>query len=555
MPICWIATSAELSKRLETQSGRVALRLRNAVDWDFFRSSDENSLLTGLPHPIVGYYGAIADWVDVALMTELAAMRPQYSFVFIGENHAQDISRLQRLPNVRLLGEKNYRLIPSYLYSFDACLLPFLMNDLTRAVDPVKVYEYLAQGKPVIATPLAELEDHGDVLYLASGVEDFAEKLDRALTEDCASRRNARIAFAQENSWSERVHSLEAAITEVFPLVSILVVSYNCSEYLGPCIDSIQRNTSYPRYELIVVDNNSSDDSRDVLTSRAASYPQLRFVCLEDNRGFAGGNNVAAREAKGEYLVLLNADTIVTWGWVDRLMRPFRADPKAGMTAPVTNFSGNETKVNVHYRGLGEMEEFALECATRRFGQTTELGMAPLLCAMMPRRIWDEVGELDEGFGAGMFEDDDISLRIRKAGYGIMAVEDCFIHHFSITSFAKAARPPWRSIFSIRTARVLSGSGISNGRVIRPDPVSSQRVIWIVFHSRSFLLPPLLRSQVCDRWFSRSYCRTGFGPARPLINNRTERLPLLSSARTLFRERSFVMASCCSIPVMATRVC
>ena len=448
-----VATSAELSKRLETQSGRVALRIRNAADWDFFRSADENSLLTGLPRPIVGYYGAIADWVDVALMTELAAMRPQYSFVFIGENHAQDISRLQRLPNVRLLGEKNYRLIPSYLHGFDACLLPFMMNDLTRAVDPVKVYEYLSQGKPVIATPLAELQDHGDVLYLASTAAEFADQLDRALTEDCASLRNARIAFAQENSWSARVHSLDAAISEVFPLVSILVVSYNCGEYLGPCIDSILRNTSYPRYELIVVDNNSSDGSRDILASRAASYPQLRFLCLEKNLGFAAGNNVAAREARGDYLILLNADTIVTWGWVERLMRPFRANPETGMTAPVTNFSGNETKINVPYRGLGEMEEFALECATRHFGQTTDLGMVPLLCAMMPRRIWDEIGELDEGFGIGMFEDDDFSLRIRKAGYRLLAVDDCFIHHFGNGSFAKLPPAEALDIFNSNRTR------------------------------------------------------------------------------------------------------
>lgn len=430
------ATSAELHKRLEAETGRTALRLRNGVDYDFFRAAGENDLLAGVQHPIIGYYGAIADWVNLELMADVASMRPQYSFVIIGDVHRVDVSRLQELSNVRMLGEKHYRVIPAYLRHFDVCILPFVENQLTRAVDPVKVYEYLSQGKPVIATPIPEVRDHGELVYLAANSTDFAAQMDRALAES-ETMPIARMAYAESNSWRGRVECLTTAISSTFPLVSILVVSYNSREYLELFLDSVRSNTAYPHYELIIVDNNSTDGSQALLCQYEHRYPELRTLLLDRNLGFAGGNNVAAREAKGDYFVLVNADTVLTRGWLERLLRPLRADPKIGITAPVTNFSGNETRVNTQYRKLPEMEQFARERAAREFGRTLELEMAPLLCAAFPRHVWAVCGELDEKFGIGMFEDDDFCMRVKACGYRIVAVEDCFIHHFGNGSFGK----------------------------------------------------------------------------------------------------------------------
>lgn len=432
-----VATSAELHSRLETESGRSALRLRNGVDFEFFQTSKENLLLQSTAKPIVGYYGAIADWVDVELMTNLAEMRPRYSFVIIGEVHGIDVSRLAGLPNVQLLGEKHYHLIPSYLRNFDACLFPFMQSNLTKAVDPVKVYEYLSQGKPVIATPLPEVRDHGNLVYLAETVGEFASQLDRALVEPGGDAPARRIAYAELNSWRRRTDCLADAIADSYSLVSILAVSYNSREYLAPFLDSVRRNTAYPRYELIVVDNNSTDGSQDLLQAYETTFPQLHTILLNDNKGFAAGNNVAAAHAQGEFLVLLNVDTVVTWGWLSRLLRPLKSDAEIGMAAPATNFSGNETRIRSGYRTLSQMEQFARERASAEFHQTLELEMVPLLCAALPRRVWSAVGELDEGFGVGMFEDDDYCVRVRDAGYKIVAVEDCFIHHFGNGSFGK----------------------------------------------------------------------------------------------------------------------
>lgn len=433
------ATSAGLSKRWEAEARRPVLRLRNGADFDFFRAAESGGLLDGIPRPIVGYYGAVADWVDTGLLAELAAARPNYSFVIIGEVHGEDISALKALPNVHLLGEKHYRQIPSYLRDFDVCLFPFKVNELTRAVDPVKIYEYLSQGKPVVATPLPEVCEHGDLVYRATGSAEFAAAIDAALSENSSVLAEARIAYAQANSWRLRADRLRQAAAERCPLASILVVSYNSREFLEPLVESLRRNTSYLHYELLVVDNGSTDGSAELLRNLASRYPEMRVILQERNLGFAAANNLGVRNSRGDYLVFLNADTIVPWGWLDRLLRPFLWDESIGLTAPVTNFSGNETRIETTYSDLDSLEHFARERARSEFGKLFELSMAPLLCAAVPRRVWSRVGELDEKFGLGMFEDDDFCLRIRNAGYRIVAVEDCFIHHFGNGSFAKIA--------------------------------------------------------------------------------------------------------------------
>jgi GT2 family glycosyltransferase len=311
------------------------------------------------------------------------------------------------------------------------------MNKLTKAVDPVKVYEYLSQGKPVVSSPLPELEPMSGLLYFADTAEAFADQIDRALAEPREALERQRIEFARANTWTSRFAVLDEAIRARFPLVSILVVTYNTKEYLAPFFEALRRNTSYPSWEIVVVDNHSSDGSAEELRRLAGGDPRVKLDLLEGNLGFAGGNNHAARMAGGEYLLLLNPDTIVTAGWIERLLRALEKEPAAGVAAPVSNFSGNETKINTSYRTIDEMEDFAESLARKRRGQSIEIGVVPLFCGLLRRALWDETGGLDDGFEIGMFEDDDFSQRVRKAGHRIVTAEDCFIHHFGNGSFAK----------------------------------------------------------------------------------------------------------------------
>jgi len=447
-----IVTGAELERKYHAQ-GLNPVLARNGADYPFFAKAQPNDLLAGVPRPVVGYFGAIADWIDLDLVREVARIRPQYSFVLIGQVFGRDVSPLEALPNVRLLGNKPYADIPSYLHNFDACLIPFLLNQVTKATDPVKLYEYLSLGKPVVATDMAELSQCGDLLYIGKDAEDFAGKLDLALAEKDTDLVQRRIDFAKANTWTSRVQQIDRAAAQAFPLVSILILTHNSADFVRPCLDSILHNTLYPSYEVIVVDNASTDDTVELVREYVAADSRFRLFCLPQNLGFAGGNNHAAGQARGEHFIFLNIDTMVTAGWVGRLLRHVHRDPSIGMLCPVTNFAGNEAKINVTYSGWRDMERFARALAAARSGQRLELRVAPLYCALMPRAVWDQVGEMDTRYEIGMFEDDDLSLRVRQAGFEIFAAEDTFIHHFGQGSFSQLSSEAYNRIFEANRRR------------------------------------------------------------------------------------------------------
>ena len=443
-----LVVSAQQFYNRHASRGLKPLLVRNGADYDFFAAPRANDLLAEVKGPIIGYYGAIADWFDLDLLTEVAESRPQYTFVIIGQVHEVDISRFRELPNVQLLGEKNYREIPLYLSHFDVCLIPFKLNSLTQAVDPVKLYEYFSQAKPVVATNMGELPRDTDLIYIGKDVDDFAKKVDLAVaetgSEDGAIKRHRRLEYAQSNTWALRCRDIDRAVRESFPRVSILIVTYNCEEFIGPCLDSIFRNTSWPNYEIVVIDNCSTDQGAEIVERYAKASERIRFTRQQKNIGFAGGNNIAAQQATGDYLLLLNPDVLVPPGWMGRLVHHCEIDQGTGAVAAVTNFSGNETKISFSYANSSEMEKFAGDLSFEKANQSIEISVAPLYCVLVPRLVWDRVGGLDPGYQIGMFEDDDFSHLVKKAGYRVIAAEDCFVHHFGNGSFAKL--PPQDSL-------------------------------------------------------------------------------------------------------------
>ncbi len=386
----------------------------------------------------IGYYGAIAHWFDSALVSDAAKAHPEWEFELVGSTFQADLLDLEKLPNVALRGEKGYDTIPDFLSRWDVAIIPFKVMPLTQATNPVKVYEYLTAGKPVVATRLPELmlPPVSDWVRLASGPAEFVA----ALASAAGEARDPLLARARSNavrdeSWASRAEQLERVLQAHLPRVSVIVVCYGQLDLTKSCLRSLFDRTGYPNWQLVVVDNASPDGTASWLREVASHTDRLELVINEENVGFAAGVNCGVRRANGDFIVIMNNDVQVTPGWLQRLVRHLRNDQSLGLVGPVTNAIGNEAAIDIAYSSEGQMLAASRLYTSSHFRETFLVEKAAFFTVGVSKRTWDVVGELDEGYGLGYFEDDDYCLRVLAAGMKIAVAEDIFVHHQLSASF------------------------------------------------------------------------------------------------------------------------
>ncbi|MBC7324449.1 MAG: glycosyltransferase [Moorella sp. (in: Bacteria)] len=244
------AVSAELAEKYQLLYGRQISVLRNGVDVEHFgRTARRGSSggvrqdvgqggsragrqpaaeatveaaaeLRGIPQPLLMYAGSINSWLDVALLKELADLRPQYSLVLIGHYYAGTVdprqwAELLSRPNVYWLSSRPYAALPAYLQEAAALLLPRTTAEHSLKSDPLKLYEYLATGRPVVSTALPAVAEFRDYVYVGTTAPDFAGRIDLALREHSAEKARRQREAVRGHSWAARAQEVLRLIQNV----------------------------------------------------------------------------------------------------------------------------------------------------------------------------------------------------------------------------------------------------------------------------------------------------------------------------------------------------
>jgi glycosyltransferase involved in cell wall biosynthesis len=204
-----VVTAEPLREALQSRRSDLPIAMiRNGVDVERFqglaRSSPRPADVPAAKRPIVGFVGALYEWIDWELIAEVTRALPECDFVFVGPHDGRGaVERLGRLRNVVLLGARPYDQVPAYVQAFDVCWVPFDQSRTSRAANPIKIYEYLSLGKPVVSTPVADTHSFENHVLVGHGPAEVTAHLRAALAardENAA----ARVEFARANSWDAR---------------------------------------------------------------------------------------------------------------------------------------------------------------------------------------------------------------------------------------------------------------------------------------------------------------------------------------------------------------
>ena len=211
-----VVTTSEALQQAKRPLNRNTILVPHGVDYEHFAKAVTDDLpepadLADLPHPRLGFFGLIHEWVDVALLAAAARLRAQWQWVLIGDANV-DLSALKGLPNVHVLGRRPYEQLPAYCRALDVGLIPFVVNDLTRSVNPIKLREYLAAGLPVVSTPLPEVTRGDWPAATADTPEAFIAAVEAALAEPADTRAQRSRGMADQ-TWRAKVEDICAALT------------------------------------------------------------------------------------------------------------------------------------------------------------------------------------------------------------------------------------------------------------------------------------------------------------------------------------------------------
>lgn len=392
----------------EVAPQREYLYLANAVNSSLFEPLKEYQKPADLVQgkKTLLYFGSLwGEWFDWEKIIYVAEYCP-CEINLIGGYGGVPVD-IQKLPkNIHFLGEKKQDTLPAYLAHSDIALLPFKNSEIGKYVSPLKIFEYIAMNKPVLATPLDDIAGYPNVI-----VSDEKEAWAKAVMADW-SVENTEV-FTSKNSWYARCNAiLDHVGREILPApkISIIILNHNNKKVIFRCISSLLAYNERYHCEIIVVDNASTDGSPEELERQ---YGNQIVLVKNPQNGCSSGRNLGVQAAHGEYLFFLDSDQwAISETYLDNALEILDRERHIGAVGWAAGwFSPGEC--------TGPISDYypnrAIESPRVLFrSDIAYLGSGGLL---LKKALFEEIGGFDENYDPTCFEDTDLSLKIRHAGY------------------------------------------------------------------------------------------------------------------------------------------
>ena len=289
-------------------------------DWTDFEcvTPKEMEPVLAKNHKIIGFYGSFASWINFDVIKHLAQQRPDYEIVMIGYDYegghgAFAKSKIAELPNVHIIDSQPYKKLKYFSQFFDVALLPFALSEVTKSVSPVKMFEYMAMGIPVVATDMYEVRKY-PIVAIAKTNDEFVENVDKAIKAKQDKKFVAELKkVAAENTWEERGKQVLAAMNKMQkkykqPVLTIAIPCYNMEKYIDVCLSKICIPSLIDDLEIIVVDDGGHDRSADLVKMYSSLYGDKIRLIQKENGGHGSCINTGIANANGKYFKLVDAD-------------------------------------------------------------------------------------------------------------------------------------------------------------------------------------------------------------------------------------------------------
>ncbi len=418
------ATALPLIEQLNIYLNRFEIKtkkplyLPNAVDDELFNPHKEYDKPTDLMPgtKTLLYYGTLwGDWFDWDLLINLANSNPDITINLIGD--ASSLDKSQMPSNIYFLGLKKQIDLPAYLAHSDFAILPFKVDAVGKYVSPLKVFEYISMYKKIIATPLPDIIGYPN-LETGNTYKQWQKILN---SKKKVNETNSSL-FIKENNWYERcfnilehlkVKGLKKCLNKFYDNISIIVLNHNNEKVIFHCVDTLLENRERYNYEIIVVDNQSTDGSLEKLQKTYKNNKIVKIVSNNKN-GCSSGRNLGVENATKDYIFFLDSDQwIFHKYWLDVYLDIFASTKDIGALAWGAGWFND---YGLSYRFV---DNYPYRSMPPQLLARKDIGYLATCGFIMKKKLFNEVKGFDEAYDPTCYEDTDLALKVRNSGLEI----------------------------------------------------------------------------------------------------------------------------------------